>query len=246
MKVFVVNRKKDLERRQYIIDHFKENGINDYEFFDAVDGSKLSDSYVNRCRSLLSTIIMKGKKINRGELGCALSHLGIYEKIISNNMPGALVFEDDAVIKKPNLIENVEKSTRFLGESASVISYGYLSSKGAVSIPYEIKKLRKLSRTHCYYINQKGAKNMISAYGDYPFMPIDKFKQLRKMGALKLYSSKEYLCSFKDDGSIIDSISSGTEFRRNDIGFIKARAIEIVKFLVENIYFPLKSSRFEK
>jgi glycosyl transferase family 25 len=42
----------------------------------------------------------EGKPLNRGEIGCALSHFKVYQKIIDENLPYALIFEDDACIDK--------------------------------------------------------------------------------------------------------------------------------------------------
>lgn len=66
-------------------------------FFDAIDGYKLDipnladyDSE-KRCRYF-------GKDLKAGEIGCLLSHRAIYEKMVSENIPRALVLEDDVFL----------------------------------------------------------------------------------------------------------------------------------------------------
>lgn len=39
-----------------------------------------------------------GREMSDGEFACALSHLTIYQKILQEDLPGAVIFEDDAVI----------------------------------------------------------------------------------------------------------------------------------------------------
>ena len=53
LRIFVVNREKDIDRKEYIVKHFSDIGISDYEFFPAINGVDLSDSYIKKCRGIL-------------------------------------------------------------------------------------------------------------------------------------------------------------------------------------------------
>lgn len=80
----------------------------DLTIFNAVDGLRLSDediSSYSRRRALLEI----KRPMPQGDLGCALSHLRIYQEMVKNDLPEVIVFEDDAVPSRdlPDVIEAV-------------------------------------------------------------------------------------------------------------------------------------------
>lgn len=97
MRVFVINLERSVERRVSIKQQLDFQGIA-FEFIKAVDGSLLTDEY-------LATIcnfdaLAKRPYIQlKGVYGCLLSHYSIYEKIVADNIPYALILEDDVVIQ---------------------------------------------------------------------------------------------------------------------------------------------------
>ncbi len=98
-KVFVINLERHTDRRAYIRKHFK--GLNfDYEFFDAVDGIKLSEDVLEEVYDKEGTSNDRSSKgtLSTSEIGCALSHLMIFEKARMQNLKRILILEDDARI----------------------------------------------------------------------------------------------------------------------------------------------------
>ena len=97
MKTFVINLKRSIIRRAFIQHQLELQDIA-FEFIEAVDGSLLTDEY-------LATICNFEELAKRpylqlkGVYGCLLSHYSIYEKIVSNNIPYALILEDDVIIQ---------------------------------------------------------------------------------------------------------------------------------------------------
>lgn len=71
-------------RRQDFVKRFPEL---EFEFFNAIDGSLVDKDY----------FINKGSKLTRGQIGCAVSHLEIYKKIINGSEDKVLILEDDAI-----------------------------------------------------------------------------------------------------------------------------------------------------
>lgn len=69
-----------------------------YEFYGAVDGGQLTDVDVARFCNQKWAKRHIGRTLLKGEIGCALSHLGVYKKIVDENLPMALVLEDDACL----------------------------------------------------------------------------------------------------------------------------------------------------
>lgn len=86
--VFVVSLARATERRERICAHLSDLGIT-YRLMDAIDGRTLSDDEVAR-------VVKPGLRIHRGAIGCYLSHVEIYRRMIADDLPVALVLEDDA------------------------------------------------------------------------------------------------------------------------------------------------------
>ncbi len=95
MKTFVINLNKDTERMSFMQKQLEFLEIS-FDRFSAIHGKEygFGDEYDEA-----KAVIKNGKSLSLGELGCALSHRQIYEKIINENIDYALVFEDDIEIQ---------------------------------------------------------------------------------------------------------------------------------------------------
>jgi glycosyl transferase family 25 len=94
--VIVISLKRS-EARRAVIAKSLENLNLAYEFFDGVDGYLLDmktlpdyDS-VKRC-------LFSGRDMTQGEIGCTLSHRGVFQRMVDRDIPMALVLEDDALL----------------------------------------------------------------------------------------------------------------------------------------------------
>ena len=91
--VFVINLARDPERRAHMEGRLRKCGLQ-AEFITAVDGKGLTDadraSY-DRTRAL----VVYGSDMLDNEIGCYRSHFSIYERMVRENIPLALVLEDD-------------------------------------------------------------------------------------------------------------------------------------------------------
>ena len=97
VKIFLINLNRRPDRLQYV-QHQMERLNLDFTRISAVDGQFLSmetQSLIN----IEQFIIETKKKPVLGELGCALSHRKVWEKIIDENIEYALILEDDVKIK---------------------------------------------------------------------------------------------------------------------------------------------------
>ncbi len=94
-KTFVINLDKDTERMQFMHTQLSGMGI-EYQRVAAILGKEYTptkDEYDENV-ALLKT----GQALFPNELGCALSHKKVYEMIVANNIPLALIFEDDVLL----------------------------------------------------------------------------------------------------------------------------------------------------
>lgn len=95
IKSYLINLDKDTERLAFMMDNFARLGV-PVERFSAVDGrlfpaEQFENFAVQRPRD--------GKKTwLRGQMGCFLSHYGVWQKIAESNARFAAVFEDDVYL----------------------------------------------------------------------------------------------------------------------------------------------------
>ena len=67
----------------------------EYERFPAVYGKALSREERRRAYSPIRAWLANGHLLQPGEIGCALSHMGVYRKMVEESVPYALILEDD-------------------------------------------------------------------------------------------------------------------------------------------------------
>jgi glycosyl transferase family 25 len=93
MKIYVINLPQSRERRENILRECARFDL-EPEIFPAVDGRKLTGEQ-------LRELVYEPAKdvLTPGEIGASLSHLKIYEKMLAEDIPLALVLEDAAVFK---------------------------------------------------------------------------------------------------------------------------------------------------
>ena len=167
MKIFVINLKRSVERKKLFIKNWNPI-IDKLSFCEAIDGSLLSEEE-------LSSIVLNypGLKLTKGEIGCALSHLMIYKRMVKEQIPIALILEDDAILKigfEPfkNLLHKIEQkksipsqSVLFLQNCAETPLNG---KKVSVQITKElrIEEVRAAWLSHGYVITLEAAQKLIN------------------------------------------------------------------------------------
>lgn len=106
MKIFVINLKRSKERREQIEKQLKAFRL-DYELFEAVDGSQMSEADLDK---YLDHDHKYFRELKKGEIGCFLSHYGVLRTIADQKIPYALVLEDDIELSKkfPALLKKME------------------------------------------------------------------------------------------------------------------------------------------
>ena len=190
MKVFVVSLENAVDRRSEIEAGLKHFNI-EYEIFPAALGKEVDrrdpkifneETYTIR-NNLFSKVLMKGK-LNNGELGCALSHLKLYQKIVRDNLPGAIVLEDDfevcnnfpkifskilKIIHDADIINGRTDPKRGLRQcwftiKRHVIVDGQKFSFYKAGVPglnWLLNRRRRAESSRCYYISNHACSRLI-------------------------------------------------------------------------------------
>ena len=175
LPIWVLNLERDKEKRHFMEEQLKRLG-KPYQIVEAVDGKKLSaDDLQFYSRKMALTDF--GRELSPGELGCALSHIKMWRRILEEDLKEVLILEDDAHIghalfnvlahrdRMPADYQHINFSTR-----ARQIPFGdfitdiYRASKHAER-PY---------LTSAYLITQEGAQFLLDFVIPI-YMPIDNF-----------------------------------------------------------------------
>ena len=109
-KIFVISLEGS-RRRKHVIKEFKKYDL-EFEFIDAVNGKYLkldSDPRIN-----YEHVLKRPRWLTPGAVGCALSHVKCYQKVVDEKLDFALIFEDDICINQDilTLVKNIKKITK--------------------------------------------------------------------------------------------------------------------------------------
>ena len=186
--IFVINLPRSIERRNYIKHILSEKGLA-FTFVEAVDGESLNKKEVKEVYNRNKAKVMFGRELLIGEIGCALSHIKVYQKILDENINHAIILEDDAIIKS-NFVNSIELvlDSNFkwdlilLGHNKSFDSSNEISS---IISNWGIKRLDKITNIgrivrgglgcYGYLISQSGAKKILNYIEENSIVyPIDK------------------------------------------------------------------------
>lgn len=182
--IFVVSLAKDKKRRAYITKELAKHKLN-YRFIDAIDGSLLKDDYISKVYSKAKAIEQAGVPLTKGEIGCALSHISIWQKMVSENIEKAIIFEDDIILSDVFLqvINNINDAAP---KNWELILFGHNNNENGIDsicqlsiskysglVDFYIKKPMVIaSCTFAYMVNKQGAKLLIEKT-DKLYKPID-------------------------------------------------------------------------
>lgn len=186
IKTFIISLKDEQKRRQNVLAQCLAQGI-EAECIDAVDMRQASQADIERLSS--KPWFKKPKKqrwLNKGELGCALSHHAVYQKIIDANLPYAFILEDDArFIRNPQaLLSETTLNQLQQHYPFDVLILGYVKTLES-QLPYYYRRLpiKTIDETIingetlrfgtpweqygcgtlAYIVSQEGAKKLIEA-----------------------------------------------------------------------------------
>jgi GR25 family glycosyltransferase involved in LPS biosynthesis len=166
MKIFVINLKKDKEKLNNILLQFKKYNIIDYEIIEAVQGSQLTDEeLLEKYNKIKSKRVFR--ELSLPEIGCCLSHLIVYEKIIQENKR-CLIIEDDVL-----LTDNIKKIVNYdFKSNIDILFFGLFTSNlenYEQNKSYNFKQLKfsntdKNMKSRCYLTDKKETHNGIDFF----------------------------------------------------------------------------------
>lgn len=95
--IFAISLKDAHDRRESLLRQCDDLDLS-IEIVDAVDGRQGLPSKFAHKINRSGALLRMGRELSDAEFACALSHQTIYERIIQQDLPGAIVLEDDAIL----------------------------------------------------------------------------------------------------------------------------------------------------
>ena len=147
--------------------HLKDNGFNNINHFEAVDGRKLNaidllNDNIISIRVYNDLVYGMEQKIgisSLGAIGCTLSHRKLWKLCIDNNLPYMIIAEDDIEFTKPIS----EKDINNINKVFNKVNSCFISPQ--LSMPFYTKNYKKVDKssrylygTHFYIVSNSCAR----------------------------------------------------------------------------------------
>lgn len=197
MNIVVISDKNNEVRRQNIIKEFSNNDL-DFKFFDAIMANKMS-------KEELATKSIKDTFLSPSEIGCALSHCGVYDEFLKSDEKSIMICEDDIYFTEYFNYDSLLKIKEFLEETDEprlvVLQKSIYHHKCIRNLRNNVNlySTRNAFCTHGYMINRAAARNIKEIQKPVRF-EIDAFKFYYWLNACKLYClDKDFIVQLAED-----------------------------------------------
>ena len=181
-KIIIINLEKRLKKKQKMILKTKQLHQNyNIEFFKGIDGLDITTSYLKT-----ENIIIKNNwknpftnnAITLGEIGCAISHLKIWEIIVNKGYKFTLILEDD-IFFDLNFNKKIENYFKQIKDNQIKFDLFYLSRKSFESDLQQysdnIFKPNFSYWTCGYILSLEGAIKLVNSEYKKNIIPVDEF-----------------------------------------------------------------------
>ena len=123
--IHIINLKKREDRRQQIESKMKRAGINSYNFFEAVNGKELEPT-----PELFSLFERNDFYNKKGVIGCALSHIHLWNKLINDKENDFYIIFEDDINLCPNFNKHLDSACKlFIEQKLEHLALGEYHSK---------------------------------------------------------------------------------------------------------------------
>lgn len=180
---YIISAPDAFQRREQIEKNFIKFGIRP-NFITAVMGNSLTKQELQRYTAPHNIL-------NKGAIGCALSHEAIYHNLLESKEPYVFVFEDDARIT-PEFIDELPGIIQFMNQMSEPLVLLLYKADAPTKKVFPMGKGKNILHTlagtaaHGYVINRKAAKNLLDVQMPLQF-EIDAWNIYYKLGYLKIY-----------------------------------------------------------
>ena len=146
---------------------------------------------------------------NLGAIGCFVGHMDFYKRCFDQGLKYAVIFEDNVVIKSPQLFNQIQEVIDEKGNNFEMCFFHCLS-RLPDKTEGNLEKVKWISSTKCYLVNVDNMRK----YNKY-FYPMDnhidmKHEDLIQKGARVYYKDlRKYMLIDRSKGSLIGHSDHG-------------------------------------
>ena len=244
MKCLFINLERRPDRLHYVQNELSKAKL-DFERVTAVDCLELTADEMVRWYDEKAAI-ERERKLSAGEIACALSHMTCWKKIIDDNLPYAIVFEDDVVLTEQansvfDQIENLALNAMLSSKSVILFSHTkYYKKSNAIC---ELNSTSTLYKSYgcplwgyAYFITNHAAKALLDDIKKKKiYFPIDNWWEWGDEGIIDLQSVIPF-CAMHNTSS-----DSNLELDRKEL-FVKKENLTLgnrLKFALSRLVFQL-------
>jgi len=173
MRAFLINLDRNKARFEQACAQLDSLHIA-YERFPAVDGKALSYQARNRHVARFRARLARLNKLTPGEVGCTLSHLFIYKKMVEERIPIALIFEDDILLSRqfPRALAKVSLSADVSKPQVFLFTWSQSQSIDVHdNCEFKIARVPSALRADAYVITLPAAKAIFNI--NYPVVTMN-------------------------------------------------------------------------
>jgi glycosyl transferase family 25 len=146
---FIISLPKDTHRRAHLERQLRKTDI-PFSVIEAVNGAALPAGELAVAYDRRKAVRLFNRELSKGEIGCALSHLAVYRKMVAEDIPCALILEDDASILDPDLGATLAGLTQmYPADTPVVVLLNHVRR-------YDAHGETRLDGRHCLYDAYRG------------------------------------------------------------------------------------------
>lgn len=210
MQIYLINLDKDTDRLAAADAQLKGYGIS-YTRESACYAKELPEAERMKHVNQFRWWCVVGRKIEMGEIGCAVSHYRIMQRMVEQNILCACILEDDVEIHY-NFKETIDKVEKWI--TTSLPQVVLLSNH--CDEPENVDQIMSVNRGACseaYVLTITAAKALLKA--NYPICSqCDRWERWSRLGIIQLYLSTPSPCYQNFEG-FESNMEGGFKFVRD-------------------------------
>ena len=242
MKAFLINLDRDKDRLAAADAQLKRLGIA-YERVPAVCGADLSPAELRRRVSRRRALWANGRMYTPGQIGCALSHNSVYRRMAEEDIPAALVMEDDVQFSDsaPRVVEFVKGAVDPSRPQLVLLSDHSRGHATEIAPSDEPARLERIGYDYCTeaYVVTLAAAQAILRVNDPMVVPCDSYPRWTKRGHIELYHAKP-TTAFQNRADFESGLGYDTIWRpRGIVSRLLWGVWRLYGHTMDNLYFRL-------
>lgn len=241
MKIYIINLDKDKKRLQFSQEQALKIGFT-FERIAGIYAGDMSSSEIKNSVNSFRYRLRLGKQPRLGEIGCALSHIKIYKKMIDEQIPYACILEDDIIILD-SFKNQLDKLSKWLNYEKPIVVRLNMPIENNNSNEVAIRDHHGVSACS-YCLNLAAAKALFN--DNYPMHTVaDDWPFWDKYGIIELYNSNPKVCWHNNAASCFNStIAEINNGGNNKIGSqwkssIRRKCLKGIGIIYEWLYYHM-------